>query len=59
MGRYLWRLPVDGIAVHRASQAKTLGGGCARYLENKQEYLDYAAFLTAGWPVGSSLSEAR
>ncbi len=30
---------------------------CARYLENKQDYLDYPAFLTAGWPVASGLIE--
>jgi hypothetical protein len=30
---------------------------CAGYLENKQDYLDYPAFLTAGWPVASSLIE--
>ena len=30
---------------------------CARYLENKQDYLDYPAFLDAGWPVASGLIE--
>ena len=30
---------------------------CAAYLENKQDYLDYAAFLAAGWPVASGLIE--
>lgn len=30
---------------------------CARYLENKQDYLDYPAFLAAGWPVASGLIE--
>jgi hypothetical protein len=30
---------------------------CARYLGNKQDYLDYPAFLTAGWPVASGLIE--
>ncbi len=30
---------------------------CARYLENKQDYLDYPAFLKAGWPVASGLIE--
>ena len=24
---------------------------CADYLEHKQDYLDYPAFLAAGWPV--------
>src|SRR5680860_1536226 len=24
---------------------------CATYLENKQDYLDYPAFLAAGWPI--------
>jgi hypothetical protein len=30
---------------------------CATYLENKQDYLDYPAFLAAGWPVASGLIE--
>ena len=30
---------------------------CADYLEHKQDYLDYPAFLTAGWPVASGLVE--
>nr|MDQ2875717.1 ISKra4 family transposase [Actinomycetota bacterium] len=30
---------------------------CADYLENKQDYLDYPAFLRAGWPVASGLIE--
>jgi hypothetical protein len=30
---------------------------CADYLENKQDYLDYPAFLAAGWPVASGLIE--
>jgi len=30
---------------------------CADYLEHKQDYLDYPAFLTAGWPVASGLIE--
>jgi len=30
---------------------------CANYLENKKDYLDYPAFLTAGWPVASGLIE--
>jgi hypothetical protein len=30
---------------------------CARYLENKQDYLDYPGFLSAGWPVASGLIE--
>jgi hypothetical protein len=30
---------------------------CARYLENKQDHLDYPAFLGAGWPVASGLIE--
>ncbi len=29
----------------------------AAYLENKQDYLDYPAFLAAGWPVASGLIE--
>ena len=31
--------------------------GCADYLEHKQDYLDYPAFLAAGWPVASGLIE--
>jgi hypothetical protein len=27
------------------------------YLENKQDYLDYPAFLTAGWPIATGLIE--
>ena len=30
---------------------------CADYLENKKDYLDYPAFLAAGWPVASGLIE--
>jgi hypothetical protein len=30
---------------------------CASYLENKKDYLDYPAFLAAGWPVASGLIE--
>ena len=30
---------------------------CADYLEHKQHYLDYPAFLAAGWPVASGLIE--
>jgi hypothetical protein len=30
---------------------------CATYLENKQDYLDYPAFLAAGWPIASGLIE--
>lgn len=30
---------------------------CADYLEHKQDYLDYPAFLQAGWPVASGLIE--
>ena len=30
---------------------------CADYLEHKQDYLDYPAFLAAGWPVASGLIE--
>jgi len=33
-------------------------GRCAcRRLENKKDYLDYPAFLAAGWPVASGLIE--
>lgn len=30
---------------------------CARYLKNKQDYLDYPVFLASGWPVASGLIE--
>jgi len=30
---------------------------CATYLENKRDYLDYPAFLAAGWSVASGLVE--
>jgi hypothetical protein len=30
---------------------------CARYLENKQDYLDYPGFLSEGWPAASGLIE--
>jgi hypothetical protein len=30
---------------------------CATYLENKAAYLDYPAFLAAGWPIASGLIE--
>ena len=30
---------------------------CARYLDNKQDYLDYPGFLAGGWPVASGLIE--
>ena len=30
---------------------------CTRYLENKQDYLDYPEFLAEGWPVASGLIE--
>ena len=30
---------------------------CAGYLENKKDYLDYPAFLAAGWPIASGLIE--
>ena len=30
---------------------------CARYLENKEEYLDYPAALAKGWPVATGVIE--
>jgi hypothetical protein len=40
------------------SPAERAGAGeCARYPENKRDYLDYPAFLAAGWPVASGLIE--
>ena len=30
---------------------------CARYLENKQDYLDYATALKEGWPIATGIIE--
>ena len=30
---------------------------CARYLENKQDYLDYATALAEGWPIATGIIE--
>ena len=30
---------------------------CARYLENKQDYLDYATALNKGWPIATGIIE--
>ena len=30
---------------------------CARYLENKQDYLDYATALSNGWPIATGIIE--
>jgi len=30
---------------------------CARYLENKQDYLDYATALAKGWPIATGIIE--
>jgi hypothetical protein len=30
---------------------------CARYLDNKEEYLDYAAALAKGWPIATGIVE--
>ncbi|MGH3410474.1 MAG: ISKra4 family transposase [Streptosporangiaceae bacterium] len=30
---------------------------CARYLDNKQEYLDYATALRKGWPIATGIIE--
>ena len=30
---------------------------CARYLENKQDYLGYATALTKGWPIATGIIE--
>lgn len=32
-------------------------GECARYLDNKKEYLDYAAALAKGWPIATGIVE--
>ena len=38
-------------------QERAGADACADYLENKQDYLGYPAFLKAGWPVASGLIE--
>jgi hypothetical protein len=38
-------------------QERAGADACADYLENKQDYLEYPAFLKAGWPVASGLIE--
>jgi hypothetical protein len=40
-----------------STQEREGADACAGYLENKKDYLDYPAFLTAGWPVASGLIE--
>ena len=30
---------------------------CARYLQNKQDYLDYATALAKGWPIATGIIE--
>jgi hypothetical protein len=32
-------------------------GECARYLQNKQDYLDYATALAKGWPIATGIIE--
>ena len=32
---------------------------CARYLENKKDYLDYATALARGWPIATGSSRGR
>jgi len=45
-------------STYRYSPAERAGADeCADYLEHKQDYLDYPAFLAAGWPVASGLIE--
>ena len=40
------------------SQAERAGADeCARYLENKQDYLDYATALRKGWPIATGIIE--
>ena len=40
------------------SPAERVGANeCARYLENKQDYLDYLAFSAARWPVATGIIE--
>jgi len=40
------------------SPAERAGAGeAARYLENKQQYLDYATALSKGWPIATGIIE--
>ncbi|MGH3237966.1 MAG: ISKra4 family transposase, partial [Streptosporangiaceae bacterium] len=40
------------------SPAERAGAGeCARYLDNKEDYLDYATALEKGWPVATGIIE--
>jgi hypothetical protein len=40
------------------SQAERAGADeCSRYLENKQNYLDYATALRKGWPIATGIIE--
>jgi hypothetical protein len=40
------------------SAAERAGAGeCARYLDNKKDYLDYATALAKGWPIATGIIE--
>lgn len=39
------------------SSARTAADISARYLENKQDYLGYAAALAKGWPIATGIIE--
>ncbi len=39
---------------YRYSPAERAGAGeCARYIDNKKDYLDYATALQKGWPIAT------
>jgi len=43
---------------HGYSRAERTGADeCARYLENKKDYLDYATALAQGWPIATGIIE--
>ncbi len=42
-------------AYPRAKRAKA--DGCARYLVNKADYLDYPTALASGWPIATGVIE--
>ena len=36
---------------------RTSADNCARYLDNKADYLDYPTALTSGWPIATGIIE--
>ena len=48
---------VIGAGFGEAERRDPGAGECARYLENKQDYLDYATALKKGWPIATGIIE--